>query len=180
MPFDRNDTDTTAHLSAFTLFTALWAPVEYRAKQMTPWLLMTRGFQPAQDALLLNYVDRWDGACLFSAFRRRHWLVFSAVAAAIVTQIATVASSGLLMASQLELRREGVGFVARESFSASQLPPAGSRPASFAYGVMSSNLSAPLGTSGHYAFQWFEAPASESPSDTVPLTTNCRVFNLGV
>ena len=147
---------------AFILIAAFWAQVEYRAKQMMPWVLMAEGFQPVQNGLLLDYVDRANIPILFSSLRRRHWLVFTTVVASFLIQFATVASSGLLVSSEVTIHQVDAQLAVMDSFSApAGLVSAGSRPAANVYGILTSNHSYPIGTGGRFAFQWFDAPSGK-------------------
>jgi hypothetical protein len=143
--------------ATFTFIAAVWAPVEYRAKQMQPWVLMAGTFRPASDGLLLDYIEKLNFVALFGSLRRRHWLAFSGTAATFVIIFATVASSGLFVSSTRGIYRDDVALVAGDAFSVKKLPQAGSRPAINVYGALASNLGFPHGTRNQYAFQSFDS-----------------------
>ncbi|KAK3312338.1 hypothetical protein B0H66DRAFT_608608 [Apodospora peruviana] len=143
--------------TAFTLIAAFWVPVEYRAKQIQPWVLMAGNFRPVQDSLLLDYIDRLSFIGLFVSLRRRHWLAFCGIAAGFAIITATVVSSGLLVSSSLLVQRDDVQLVATENFSVKKMPRAGSRPAMNVYGALDSHIPFPTGTVDQYAFQWFRS-----------------------
>jgi len=165
---NRNQGIATANLSwyylwvygptmAFALLAAFWAPVEYRVKQMAPWVAMADTFRPAEQGLLVNYVDRISFTGLFVSTRKRHWLVCLGIAASFIIQGATVASSGLFTSSSIITRREDAQLVTDEAFSVQKLVPTGPGPTIDIYAVITSNLSYPAGTTGQYAFQQFSA-----------------------
>ncbi|KAK0638492.1 hypothetical protein B0T16DRAFT_462269 [Cercophora newfieldiana] len=170
--------------AAFTFIAAIWAPIEYRTKQLEPWVLMSQTFRPARDGFLLDYVDQLNILALPGSLCRRHWRAFSGIAAAFVIVIATVASSGLLVSSSVTVHRQSAPLVAQDAFSVTALPRAGARPAINTYGVMASNLSFPIGTIDQYAFQWFE-PADDKTYDGLTAvvdvfeaTLDCEVANV--
>ncbi|KAK3312149.1 hypothetical protein B0H66DRAFT_644434 [Apodospora peruviana] len=141
--------------AAFTLIAAFWGPVEFRAKQMQPWVLMSDTFRSAQESLLLDYIDRLSFVGLFVSLRRQHWLAFCGIAAGFAIIAATVASSGLFVSSSLLVQRDDVPLMATEAFSAGKMPRAGSRPAMNVYGALDSHIPFPAGTVDQYAFQGF-------------------------
>ncbi|KAK5653618.1 hypothetical protein OQA88_8647 [Cercophora sp. LCS_1] len=147
--------------AVLTLIAAIWAPVEYRGKQITPWIILSRGFRPATDNVLLDYVDGINFVDLFKSFRKRHWLAFSVIGASFLIQLATVVSSGLFVSSHLLLHDDNTPLVARDAFGVSGRFTAGSKPATNVFGALTSNLSFPAGTDGGYAFQRFDAGRGE-------------------
>lgn len=144
--------------TVFTLLAAFWAPVEYRVKQMAPWVAMVGTFRSADEGLLVDYIDRISFTGLLVSIRRRHWLVCLGIAASFIIQGATVASSGLFSSSSVVIRREGAQLMADEAFSVEKLVPTGPGPATDIYAVLTSNLSYPAGTTGPFAFQRFSTP----------------------
>ncbi|KAK0614501.1 hypothetical protein B0T14DRAFT_528606 [Immersiella caudata] len=152
--------------AAFTFLAAIWAPVEYRAKQVEPWVLMATKFRPAKESLLLDYIERLNILTLFASLRRRHWLAFSGTAATFVIIVATVASSGLLVSSTIRTHKENAKLVIRDAFTVPKLPQAGSRPAMNTYGILAANISFPAGTYDRHAIQSFE-PYDGHPYETM-------------
>lgn len=152
---------TDTHDPVLTLIAAIWAPVDYRAKQIMPWVLLARGFQPARDSLLLDYVDGISFLDLFKSLRRRHWLVFSVIAGSFLIQLATVVSSGLFVSSRVLVHESDALLVAKDAFARPGNFVAGSRPATNVFGALTSNLSFPAGTEREYAFQQFNMDQGE-------------------
>ncbi|OJD30880.1 uncharacterized protein BKCO1_5400068 [Diplodia corticola] len=159
--------------AVFTSIAAFWAQVEYRSKQMTPWVLMAQEPQPVRKSLLLDYIDTMNVVGLISSLRNRHWLVHSALAGTFLIQAITVLSSGLFISTQTTIRAEDADLTAWSVFSGSIPATAGSEPAANAYAVLASNLSYPNGTHDRYAFQWFNSPKN----DVFNMTASVDVFS---
>jgi hypothetical protein len=157
--------------AAFTFIAAIWAPVEYRTKQMEPWVLMAGKFRPAKDGLLLDYIERLNIVAFFASLRRRHWLAFSGTAATFVIIIATVASSGLLVSSSIRIHKDNAQLVIKDAFTVPKLPQAGARPAMNVYGVLAANITFPAGTYGRHAFQRFEPSDGKCGGETALVPT---------
>ncbi|EOD51132.1 hypothetical protein UCRNP2_2087 [Neofusicoccum parvum UCRNP2] len=74
----------------FTSIAAFWAQVEYRSKQMVPWVLMAQGPQTAWNSLLLDYIEPMNIISLYNSFLNRHWMVVAAIAEDVFNMTALV------------------------------------------------------------------------------------------
>lgn len=149
--------------AVFTTIAAFWAQIEYRSKQMTPWVLMAQEPQSVQKSLLLDYIDPMNIVSLYTSFRNHHWVVMSALAGTFLIQLITVLSSGLFVSSETTMRNVGAHMTAWDAFSGSVPATAGAEPATNVYGILASNLSYPNGTLGQYSYQWFNSSDGKQP-----------------
>ncbi|KAK2740914.1 hypothetical protein FQN57_005918 [Myotisia sp. PD_48] len=93
-----NDLGRGAHYNGHPLFMligAFWYQVEYRACQLMPWLLMSRYSLPASETLLLDYVSEWNVISLFKSLKRKHYLVFLAIAGTLLINGLAIVSTRL-------------------------------------------------------------------------------------
>ncbi|GME25425.1 uncharacterized protein LTHEOB_12324, partial [Neofusicoccum parvum] len=79
-----------AAVAMFTSIATFWAQVEYRSKQMMPWVLMAQGPQTARNSLLLDYIEPMNIVSLYNSFLNRHWMVVAAIAKDVFNMTALV------------------------------------------------------------------------------------------
>lgn len=84
-------------LTVFTAIAIVWSQVDYRAKQMMPWVSMQQGFQTADKSLLLDYITPLNVATIFRSGQSSHWLTTAAVAGTLSLQILTLLSTTLFV-----------------------------------------------------------------------------------
>ncbi|OJI99829.1 hypothetical protein ASPVEDRAFT_126945 [Aspergillus versicolor CBS 583.65] len=142
--------------AVFTIVSALWGQVQYRALQLFPWRLMSRGFVSASDSVLLDYLSMWNVSALFKSLKRGHYMVSIPIAVSLVIKLMTVLSTGLFLAKdiQLVLTKD---FQIQKDFQGSSFNESAvdSRVYVQAWGVAQHNLSHPQGTMDKHAFQNF-------------------------
>jgi len=149
------------NFAVFALIAALWGQVQYRALQLMPWLLMSRGYVPASQSVLPDYISPWSVISLITAARQKHFLVVLAISGAILTKLAIVFATGLFSISTVEVAYTAP-FVLESSFnnSANIGDPAN---LSFldpfrilsAYSVNQLNVTPRLGVNSNHAFPVF-------------------------
>lgn len=158
----------------FTIVSALWGQVQYRALQLFPWRLMSRGFVPASDSVLLDYLSMWNVSALFKSLKRGHYMVSIPIAVSLVIKLMTVLSTGLFIAKdiQLELIKD---FQVQKVFEGNSFNESAvdSRVYLQTWGVSQHNLSHPRGTIDRHAFQNFFY-------DTNPGEWTCRSTPLAI
>ncbi|KAK3984762.1 hypothetical protein QBC44DRAFT_385482 [Cladorrhinum sp. PSN332] len=160
--------------AVFAALAALWAPVDYRAKQMTPWMLMAKDAQPAGTSLLLDYISPLNIVNLYKSLRYKHWMVFCTVSGTFLLQSAVIISSSLFISAEQSLRHDKGQLLITDRFSATSLGPVDAMPATNVYAILTSNLSYPLGTSHQYSFQQFQP--LDNTSLALNLTASVEVF----
>jgi hypothetical protein len=150
------------------IVTALWGHVEHRVKEMMPWrnMHMSGSSTPdvASNTLFLDYLSSWNVFALFRSIRLRHWPVTLAISVTLLLKLGTVASSGLLRLTAVDLS-EPVELQTsfRFNFSAQDLDTItrASDMNSTVYmnwlGTQLTNMSYPDGTTPSYAYQPFNA-----------------------
>ncbi|KAM5476978.1 hypothetical protein MauCBS54593_000249 [Microsporum audouinii] len=142
--------------AVFTIVSALWGQVEYRALQLFPWRLMARGLVSASDSVLLDYLSSWNVWALFKSVKRGHFMVSVSIAVSLVIKLMTVLSTGLFTAKdvQLELIKD---FHVQKVFNGGNFNQSAvdARVYYKMWGVAKHNLSNPAGTTGGHAFENF-------------------------
>lgn len=68
--------------------------MEYRARQLTPWYLMSRG--EGENWLLLNYLTASTASSLFRSIKNRHFLVSMGICGSLLLRLLIIFSTGLL------------------------------------------------------------------------------------
>ncbi|CAI7647952.1 unnamed protein product [Penicillium manginii] len=81
--------------AVFTILTACWTQVEYRAVQLIPWILMRRGLTPSSESIFLDYISAWNVISLYKSLKKKHFLVSLCVSGSLLLHGATVFSTGL-------------------------------------------------------------------------------------
>lgn len=152
-----------AFLKVFTIVSALWGQVEYRALQLLPWRLMSRGLVPASDSVLLDYLSMWNVSALVKSLKRRHFIVAIAVTASLMIKLMTALSTVLFTTEDVHLKytRE---LQVQKVFDGSTYNQSTVDGRVFlkAWGVAQHNLSNPAGTTPDRAFQNFFYDTSSS------------------
>src|SRR6266513_1534694 len=118
-----------------TLLAALWGQVEFRAKQLMPWKIMSTGPAPAKDTLFLDYISPWNVVALGSSLRAFHFPVVLAIGGSLLIKLLIVVSTGLFMLQSTLLDRENATLVASNAFNGSEFNNASidARPYSMVY-----------------------------------------------
>lgn len=91
-----------------TVVAALWARVEFQAKQYAPWQEMQQGPSEATQSVLLDYISPMQPIALFKAFKYRNLVVFSAISCSLLLSLAIVLSTGLFALQEVQIQRNGV------------------------------------------------------------------------
>lgn len=149
------------NFAVFVLTAALWGQVQYRALQFMPWLLMSRGYAPASQSVLLDYISPWSVISLIKAVRRKHFLAALAINGTILIQLAIVFATGLFSIRTVRIAYPAP-FVLESSFNNSanigdpaNLPFQDSVPILSAYSVNQLNATPRLGVNSNHALPVF-------------------------
>lgn len=168
----------------FTLVMVYWTSIEYRAKQLLPWMLMQKGFTPASQSILLDYVSSWKVLALCRSLRHGYFFPALAISGTLLTQLMIVFSTGLL-ATQ-EIRREvKTPVTINQAFNThgwNQTVTTGQNfdPMTFmtAYGVRNFGVSYPFGTTTHHAFTTFGTNENHGPRAFLQAEVDVFTFDL--
>ncbi|KAI9737737.1 MAG: hypothetical protein M1834_009105 [Cirrosporium novae-zelandiae] len=145
-----------------TLVAAFWARLEYRAKQLAPWMAMAQGPTPAETSLLADYISSTPPGTIFDAFKHGRHLVALAVMSSLLINLLIIFSTGLLSLDNMVVKLENVPFIASNGFNdnadnLASLASVGNMPYYVVNGIQSLNMSYPQGTNEDYAFQSFNS-----------------------
>ena len=155
----------------FTIITAGWVQVEYRALQLMPWALMGRGPTPASESIFLDYISKWNAISLFQSFKQGHFLVSLCVAGSLLLNGVTVFSTGLFEQESV-LTTQFIDLTAPQAFSGTDYDPSKNDAGPYATcsTLSSRNLSHPFGVHGAYVYTPFQ-PASvyATGNKTIPV-----------
>jgi len=126
-----------------------------------PWLLMSRGYVPASQSVLLDYISPWSVMSLIKAARKKHFLVVLAISGAILIKLAIVFVTGLFSISTVEIAYT-TPFVLESSFNNSanfgdpaNLPFHDGFPILKAYSINLLNVTPQLGVNSDHVFPVF-------------------------
>lgn len=79
-----------------SIVSAFWGQLQYRVRQSTPWVELTRKPRPASKNILLNYLTPWSVISLFRSLRAGHLPVFLVILGGFTFKVLIVFSTGLL------------------------------------------------------------------------------------
>lgn len=110
------------NLLVFMVLTAFWTQVEYRAAQLMPWILMSRGPTTASESIFLDYMSPWNVVSLFRSLRWGHYLVSLCVAASLLINGLAALSTGLFELNEIWISRN-TDIAVQYKFDASNFNP---------------------------------------------------------
>ena len=159
----------------FILLASFWGQVQYRATQLTPWLLMTRGYVPASESILLDYVSPWNALSLYKASKRKHFLVVLAISGTLVIKLLTALSTVLFTVRIVEVSNQ-MPFTVTNHFNNTAFFPNSSwplihhdlRPLVNALAVSDYNVSEALGSNLNQVYQIFYGNSLGQPIHFIP------------
>lgn len=99
---------------------SLWRQVDYQLKAAQPWMQMHKGFTPALQSLLLDYLSPWQVQSLVMSAKNKHFLVASSITGFVLLKIMILVSTGLLYSSPTILKQGAVIHII-DKFDASPL-----------------------------------------------------------
>lgn len=158
---------------------ALWGQVEYRTKQLMPWLTMKNSPSPARNSVLLDYLSPFSFFALLFSIKARHWPVALAIFGSFMLQLAIVASSGLLSLQAIALTVPTEDLSSTFTFNTSDFLPLYERMDIYNpvedpidgqayrswYGITQQNIDYSFGTTPTAAFQPFNLSTPQSSAD---------------
>ncbi|KAJ5094143.1 hypothetical protein N7456_010004 [Penicillium angulare] len=160
--------------AVFTILTAGWLQVEYRATQLMPWFLMLNGPTPASQSILLDYISKWNVISLYQSLKQRHFLVSLAVAGSLILNGVTVFSTGLFELDSVPITRP-VRMIVPQTFNTTGFDPSRNDAGSYAScsTIAISNTSRSFGIHEPYVYTPFQPDRSySSENETIPAGVN--------
>ena len=165
---------------AVVLMLAAWRRVSYQVKVLAPWANMAHGHARAVDSVLLDYLSPILPTSLWSALRRRDWVVSACMINEILLRIILVFSTSLfaLKVTSLSTANTGINVVSTLDASRYQAKQSsdGSPDTVAARRYTTSlvqGIGFPYGTTEKYAFETIDE--SSLNQDTV-ITARLKAF----
>lgn len=156
----------TDAIAVLTIFAALWDQVEYRMRQLMPWLLMSQGETPAEDTLLLNYLTSSTLGSFFRSIRRRHFPVSIGISGSLLLRLLIIFSTGLFSLENRSIvyNKEFITLDNLDLGSCSMhentRDPQPVSSCEYLWGARAHNLPLPHGSTSEFAVQTFQPPES--------------------
>jgi hypothetical protein len=166
----------------FSVLAVFWNRVEYRSKQLAPWLSMRKGGAPASHTVLLDYVSGSKIAVIPQALRNAHFLVVLTVTGSLLISLVIILSTSLF--SMQEVVKDvlipvnmlqafnNTGILEHSAFNALQI----------SHGLRSGSVSYPFGTTQNHVFPNFQlsgpSASSFNRSNTVTAEVDIFTFDL--
>lgn len=148
-----------------TIVAALWARVEFQAKQNAPWRALQDRTNPAEasQSLLLDYVSVMQPVALWNALKKKHAIVASGISCSLLLRLIIVFSTGLFALQEIPVTRN-VDIELIDVFDASnpQFNSSDAAPFDILNGVLFRNGTYPEGTNKELVYQRFAAPNTSS------------------
>ncbi|KAF2116381.1 hypothetical protein BDV96DRAFT_51302 [Lophiotrema nucula] len=154
-----------APTTILTIFAAFWGKVEYRAKQMAPWIAMSQGLASAERTILLDYLSPWNVRVLPRALKAKHYSVALGISGSLLIKLLILISTGLFVAQDISFPQHSTAstrqFKVPTNFSGVQTD---SLPRLVLDQIFtnSSQPIFPLGTTQDKAYQSFAVPPNVS------------------
>ncbi|OCT45425.1 hypothetical protein CLCR_05366 [Cladophialophora carrionii] len=161
---------TYGPVAILTLTLAFWSRIEYRSKQLAPYILLHSDPASTDQAIHLDYVSPIAPTTIYQAIRDRNVLVALASISSLLVTLLIVVSTSLLGLVSFQLDRTGITMAVSDSFvdSASSLltSPVAQMPFYVYDAIHNSSLKYPAGTTASFAYQNFTS-ADPSAADTL-------------
>lgn len=145
--------------AVFTIVSALWAPVDFRVRQLMPWKNMQKPPTPSQNSLFLDYLSPWIGSLLWSSLKNGHTAVLLVLVGRLLTQLLVVLSTGLLILQPVNVQDNHLPLTVTDTFRGDGFNNAAVdiRQYQNVYDAQRFGVSYPRGTTSQIAFQSFNA-----------------------
>lgn len=170
---------------------ALWHRVDYRIRQMIPWILMARkGPISAKRSIFQNYLSPTIPEIFWHSIRNRDFIVTATVLIANLLTLSTIISTGLLSLSEVPFTlTTQYRTTSKFTNDISQQLYESSLPGNIYDAIDTLNLPYPFGTTDRVAYQSFEpiddlpglsSAVQQAPVQVLSFDLNCQEANLTV
>ncbi|KAJ5831711.1 hypothetical protein N7474_000022 [Penicillium riverlandense] len=158
--------------AVFTILSAAWTQVEYRAAQLMPWVLMSRGPTPASESIFLDYLSNWNIESLFRSVKQKHYLVSLGIVGSLLLNAVTVFSTSLFELTAVSIT-QATNLTVTHEFNASSWNPIynDGRPVAACLGFIKQNMSRPIGIHDPYVYPPFKS-SNIDPTDNYTIAVD--------
>lgn len=157
--------------AVLTLFLALWNRVDYRVRQMAPWIAMHENSSvPASRSVFLDYITPTMPEILWHSLANRHFAVTASTLVANLVTILIVVSTSLLSLVPRPATLTDVPYQTTLKFidnGTAILSSTSTLPANIIDAIDTLNLSYPFGTTPQHAYQPFELLANDISGNSI-------------
>lgn len=141
---------------------AVWGQVEYRTKQLMPWVEMINGPAKAENSLLLNYITPWTMTSLVASLKRGHFSVSVGILGTMLLQLLTISSTALLSVEYRSIQRQVDTMILDKFDFQGQIDKTDTLVASNYWAMIHYQVPLPHGTTADFATQSFRILPSKS------------------
>ncbi|KAJ5656634.1 hypothetical protein N7507_008584 [Penicillium longicatenatum] len=150
-----------------TVIAALWARVEFQAKQSAPWQAMFEKPEEPEKSVLLDYISGMQPVALVSAMGNKHYVVAAGIACSLLLRLLIIVSTSLFSLEEVQVSKSNVPILLQGNFSTlsvSDFSTAFSNPLNAINGIVFENVSYLDGTTENFTFPTFSAPTISNDS----------------
>ncbi|KAF2434530.1 hypothetical protein EJ08DRAFT_470203 [Tothia fuscella] len=102
----------------FCIQAALWAQLEIRTKQLTPWNAMAKGPSPASQSILLDYLSPMNIMSFFRSLKKGHYAVALTIFGSILLKIMIISSAALIGPRSSSITQQNIPIGLETAFDA--------------------------------------------------------------
>ncbi|KAJ6005632.1 hypothetical protein N7451_003576 [Penicillium sp. IBT 35674x] len=150
-----------------TIIAALWARVEFQAKQSAPWQAMSEKPEEPEKSVLLDYISAMQPVAMVKAMRNRHYVVAAGIACSLLLRLLIIVSTSLFSLEEVQVSKSNIPLQLQGNFSTlsvSDFSSAFSTPFNTLNGIVFENVSYMDGTTANLSFPTFSAPTISNDS----------------
>lgn len=150
-----------------TIIAALWARVEFQAKQSAPWQAMFEKPEEPEKSVLLDYISAMQPIAMFKAMRNGHHVVAAGIACSLLLRLLIIVSTSLFSLEEVQVSASNIPIQLQGNFSTlsvSDFSTAFSTPFNTFNGIVFENISYMDGTTANFTFPTFSAPTISNDS----------------
>ncbi|KAK0702812.1 hypothetical protein B0H67DRAFT_676085 [Lasiosphaeris hirsuta] len=171
--------------AVITVLRLLWGHIDFRVRQMQPWMVLQEGPTPAARGIDADYISTFMPKKLWIAFRNRHWLVVCTMIGTLLWMAMIVFAGGLFYEADVRIN-EPAELLATDRFDAVSFLGKTGPDSRMVYALLAVDhsrfrLSLPPGTTSRHAVQSFKlAPdvdSQENGHGNLTLTGQVDVFS---
>lgn len=150
-----------------TIIAALWARVEFQAKQSAPWQAMSERPEEPEKSVLLDYISAMQPVAMVKAMKNRHYVVAAGIACSLLLRLLIIVSTSLFSLEEVQVSKSNIPIQLQGNFSTlsvSDLSNAVYNPFNVINGILFENVSYMDGTTANLTFPTFSAPTISNDS----------------
>ncbi|KAJ5636429.1 uncharacterized protein N7484_009742 [Penicillium longicatenatum] len=150
-----------------TVIAALWARVEFQAKQSAPWQAMFEKPEEPEKSVLLDYISGMQPVALVSAMGNKHYVVAAGIACSLLLRLLIIVSTSLFSLEEVQVSKSNVPILLQGNFSTlsvSDFSNAVYNPFNVINGILFADVSYMDGTTANLTFPTFSAPTISNDS----------------